>query len=452
MLDLVTGPRERLCDGTTRRDMLKVGLCGIVGLSLVDILRMEAAQADATGRSSSNNKNVILIWLHGGQTQLDTYDMKPDAPAEVRGPFKPIPTNLSGLQICEHLPRMAKVMDKVTIHRGFNHPNNDHYAAAHWLLTGYLGATGGDQRPRFPSMGSIASRVLGARKPGVPPYVIMNDGGFGYHGAAYLGAQYHPIRTGDESYGNEGPQLPIAKTSDLQPLPGMAVNRYLRRQTLLHDMDRLRREVDRAASQTQLDGAQQKALDMVVSGKAHQAFDLSKEDAKTREWYGPGWGENALLARRLVESGARFVVCNTGYWDDHGNIKGAMDSKLPRHDRMVACLIEDLHQRGMLEDTLVVAAGEFGRGPTINKDGGRDHWAQASCVMLAGGGFKHGQVIGATDNQAAYPTENPVGPADLQATIYHHLGINRELTFEDSTGRPQYVLPLDEGHVIKELL
>lgn len=452
MLDLVTGPRERLCDGTTRRDMLKVGLCGIVGLSLVDILRMEAAQAEATGRSSSNNKNVILIWLHGGQTQLETYDMKPDAPAEVRGPFKPIPTNLTGLQICEQLPRMAKVMDKVTIHRGFNHPNNDHYAAAHWLLTGYLGATGGDQRPRFPSMGSIASRVLGARKPGVPPYVIMNDGGFGYHGAAYLGAQYHPIRTGDESYGNEGPQLPIAKTSDLQPLPGMAVDRYLRRQTLLHDMDRLRREVDRAASQTQLDGAQQKALDMVVSGKAHQAFDLSKEDQKTREWYGPGWGENALLARRLVESGARFVVCNTGYWDDHGNIKGAMDSKLPRHDRMVACLIEDLHQRGMLEDTLVVAAGEFGRGPTINKDGGRDHWAQASCVMLAGGGFKHGQVIGATDNQAAYPTENPVGPADLQATIYHHLGINRELTFEDSTGRPQYVLPLDEGHVIKELL
>lgn len=452
MLDLVTGPRERLCDGTTRRDMLKVGLCGIVGLSLVDILRMEAAQAAETGRSSSNNKNVILIWLHGGQTQLDTYDMKPDAPAEVRGPFKPIPTNLTGLQICEHLPRMAKVMDKVTIHRGFNHPNNDHYAAAHWLLTGYLGATGGDQRPRFPSMGSIASRVLGARKPGVPPYVIMNDGGFGYHGAAYLGAQYHPIRTGDESYGNEGPQLPIAKTSDLQPLPGIAVDRYLRRQTLLHDMDRLRREVDRAASQTQLDGAQQQALDMVVSGKAHQAFDLSKEDQKTREWYGPGWGENALLARRLVESGARFVVCNTGYWDDHGNIKGAMDSKLPRHDRMVACLIEDLHQRGMLEDTLVVAAGEFGRGPTINKDGGRDHWAQASCVMLAGGGFRHGQVIGATDNQAAYPTENPISPADLQATIYHHLGINRELTFEDSTGRPQYVLPLDEGHVIKELL
>lgn len=451
MLDLVTGPKERLCDGTTRRDMLKVGFCGVLGLSLTDILRLEAAQA-ATGSPAANNKNVILIWLHGGQTQLDTYDMKPDAPAEVRGPFKPIPTNLNGLQICELLPRMAKVMDKVTIHRGFNHPNNDHYAAAHWLLTGYLGATGGDQRPRFPSMGSIASRVLGARKPGVPPYVIMNDGGFGYHGAAYLGAQYHPIRTGDESYGNEGPQLPIAKTSDLQPLPGIAPGRYLRRQSLLHDMDRLRRDVDRAASQTQLDGAQQKALDMVVSGKAHEAFDLSKEDPKTREWYGPGWGENALLARRLVESGARFVVCNTGYWDDHGNIKGAMDSKLPRHDRMVACLIEDLHQRGMLQDTLVVAAGEFGRGPNLNKDAGRDHWAQASCIMLAGGGFKHGQVIGATDDKAAYPTDNPIGPADLQATIYHHLGINRELTFEDGSGRPQYVLPLDEGHVIRELL
>ncbi|MCC2670604.1 MAG: hypothetical protein K0Q72_3075, partial [Armatimonadetes bacterium] len=221
MLTVQTGPRQRLCDGTSRRDFVKTGFCGIVGLSLVDILRLEAAQAAARGTSASNNKNVILIWLHGGQTQLDTYDMKPDAPAEVRGPFKPIPTNLPGLQICELLPRMAKVMDKVTIHRGFNHPNNDHYAATHWILSGYLGATGGDQRPRFPSMGSIASRVLGARKPGIPPYVIMNDGGFGYHGASYLGAQYHPIRTGDESYGNEGPQLPIAKTADLKPLPGI---------------------------------------------------------------------------------------------------------------------------------------------------------------------------------------------------------------------------------------
>ncbi|MGV3720785.1 MAG: DUF1501 domain-containing protein [Actinomycetota bacterium] len=452
MLDIQLGPKQKLCDGSSRRDFIKVGYCGVVGLSLADLLRIEAAQAAATGARASNQKNVILIWLHGGQTQLETFDMKPDAPSEVRGPFKPIPSNLPGLQVCELLPRMAKVMDRVTIHRGFNHPNNDHYAAAHWLLSGYLGATGGDQRPRFPSMGAVASRVLGARKPGIPPYVIMNDGGFGYHGAAYLGAQHHPIRTGDESYGNEGPQLPIAKTADLQPLAGLNGSRYLRRQTLLQDLDRVRREVDRASAQTQLDQAQQKALDMVVSGKAHEAFDLSKEDAKTREWYGPGWGENALLARRLIEAGSRFVVCNTGYWDDHGNIKGAMESKLPRHDRMVACLIEDLHQRGMLEDTLVVAAGEFGRTSGINKDGGRDHWAQASCLMLAGGGFKHGQVIGATDDKAMYPTDNPIGPADMQATLYHHLGISRELTFEDQTGRPQYLLPPDEGKVIKELL
>ena len=452
MLELRTGPRQRLCDGTTRRDFVRAGFLGVLGLSLTDVLRLEAAQAATLGKPAGNNKNVILIWLHGGQTQLETYDMKPDAPAEVRGPFKPINTNLDGLQICELLPRMAKVMDKVTIHRGFNHPNNDHYAAAHWLLTGYLGATGGDQRPRFPSMGSIASRALGARKPNVPPYVIMNDGGFGYHGAAYLGAQYHPLRTGEESYGNEGPQLPVAKTTDLNALKGMDAQRYVRRASLLKDMDHIRHEADRAASQTQLDEVQQKALQMIVSGKASEAFDLSKEDPKMREFYGPGWGENALLARRLIEAGSRFVVCNTGYWDDHGNIKGAMDSKLPRHDRMMACLIEDLHQRGMLEDTLVIAAGEFGRTPTVNKDAGRDHWAQCSSLLIAGGGFKHGQVLGATDSKAEYPKENPIGPADLQATIYHHLGISRDLTFDDTTGRPQYILPPDQGQVIKELL
>jgi len=452
MLEIRTGPTQRLCDGTTRRDFLRAGFLGILGLSLADVLRLEAAQAAELGTPAKNNKNVILIWLHGGQTQLDTYDMKPQAPAEVRGPFKPIKTNLPGLEICELLPRMAKVMDKVTIHRGLNHANNDHYAAAHWLLTGYLGATGGDQRPRFPSMGSIASAALGPRKPDIPPYVIMNDGGFGYHGAAYLGAQYHPLRTGDESYGNEGPQLPVAKTNDLKPLPGMEEMRILRRRTLLQDMDRVRHDVDRAAAQTQMDQVQQKAMSMIASGKAHQAFDLSKEDPKVREWYGPGWGENALLARRLIEAGSRFVVCNTGYWDDHGNIKGAMESKLPRHDRMMACLIEDLHQRGMLQDTLVIAAGEFGRTPGINKDAGRDHWAQSSCLLLAGGGFKHGQVLGATNEKSEHPVDNPIEPADLQATVYHHLGISRELTFQDQAGRPIYVMPPDQGRVIQELI
>lgn len=451
LLNVERGPKRRLCDGTTRRDCLKVGLVGGLGLTLADVHRLEAAQA-RPGGAPSTGKNVILIWLHGGQTQLDTYDMKPAAPQEVRGPYKPIDTNVSGLQVCELLPRMAKVMDRVTIHRGFNHPNNDHYAAAHWLLTGYLGATGGDQRPRFPSMGSIAARALGPRKADVPPYVIMNDGGFGYHGAAYLGAQYHPLRTGDESYGNEGPQLPVAKTTDLKPLPDVSDIRLLRRRSLLQDLDRTRREVDATVGQRDLDAAQQKALDMILSGKAHQAFDLSKEDPKVREWYGPGWGEDALLARRLIEAGARFVVCNTGYWDDHGNIKGAMDTKLPKHDRMVACLLEDLHQRGMLQDTLVIAAGEFGRTPNINKDAGRDHWAQASCLLLAGGGFRHGQVIGATDATASYPTEDPIGPADLQATIYHHLGISRETTFEDHTGRPQYILPPGVGQVIPQLV
>jgi uncharacterized protein (DUF1501 family) len=247
-------------------------------------------------------------------------------------------------------------------------------------------------------------------------------------------------------------QLPVAKTNDFLPLPGLDSTRLLRRQTLLRDVEQVRRDADVAASERNMTEVQQKAMGMILSGKAHEAYDLSKEDPKVREWYGGGWAENALLARRLVEAGSRFVVCNTGYWDDHGNIKTGMESKLPRHDRMVACLIEDLHQRGMLDDTLVIAAGEFGRTPGVNKDMGRDHWAQASSLLIAGGGFRHGQVIGATNAKAEYPTENPIGPADMQATIYHHLGISRETTFEDNTGRPQYIMPLDQGQVIKELV
>lgn len=435
------------CNGPSRREVLNVGAVGLLGLSLADVLRAEAAAGLGRGR-----RNVILVWLHGGQTQLDTYDMKPEAPSEVRGPFRPIETTVPGLQICELLPRLARVMHCVTVHRGFHHQNNDHFAAAHWLLTGHLGATGADQHPRNPALGAVAARVLGPRQPGVPPYVVINDGGFGYHGAAYLGARHHPIRTGDESYGDEGPRLPVVRVDDLRPAASLDGSRYGRREALLRRVDAYRRQVDATAGERELTASQAEALRLLTSSRAFEAFDLSRESAGVRDSYGPGWGEDALLARRLIEAGARFVVCNTGYWDDHGDIKGAMESKLPRHDRMLAALISDLADRGLLDDTLVIAAGEFGRTPQINAGGGRDHWAQASCLLLAGGGYRHGQVLGATDGKAAYPVDNAIGPADLQATLCHHLRLDRTLQFEDFTGRPQYLLPPDTGAPIRELL
>ncbi|MCZ6792082.1 MAG: DUF1501 domain-containing protein [Planctomycetota bacterium] len=445
---IVSGDSRRFCDGVHRRGFLAAGFLGCVGLSLADLLRAE--RASAAGRSR-RRRSVILVWQHGGPSQLDTFDMKPDAPSEYRGPYRSIPTSVPGLRISERMPYHARVMDKMTVIRSFTHANGDHFAAAHWLLTGYLGANGSDRQPRNPSMGAIASRLLGPGRRGVPAYVNINDGGFGFHGAAYLGVAYNPFRTGSFSYGNEGVQLPSANASSLKFVEGLTETRVERRVSLLDGLDRIRRDVDQSGTFESMDRVMQEAVDIVTSGRAREAFDLSREDPRIRELYGPGWGEQALLARRLIEAGVRFVTLNTGYWDDHGNIKRALDSKLPRHDRAVGVLIQDLAQRGLLDDTLVVTAGEFGRTPRINKDAGRDHWPQAQSIALAGGGFRHGQVVGATNDKAEYPTERPVTPNDFCAIIYHALGIDPHRTTVDNlSGRPVYLL--DGGRVPRELL
>ncbi|MBI3909491.1 MAG: DUF1501 domain-containing protein [Armatimonadetes bacterium] len=448
----IRGRAHLFCDSISRRDFLRVGCLGLTGLSLADVLRLQEAQA-ATGRQSGgNNKSVILIWMPGGPSHIDTCDPKPEAPSEIRGPFRPLESSVSGIQISEMLPRQAKIMHLCTIHRGMTHNHGDHFAAAHWMLTGYPGSNAALQTPRYPSVGSVAARVLGPKVPDMLPYVVMNDGGFGYHGAAYLGAPYHPFRTGSESYGREGPPPPIASTADLKPAPGLDEPRILRRQHLRRDVESLRRHIEQSGeiNQPRWCRDQRHALDMVLSGKRHVAFDLSKEAPQLRERYGPGWAENALLARRLVEAGARFVTCNIGCWDDHGNIKGAMDSRLPRYDRMVATLVQDLHERGLLKDTLVVCAGEFGRTPRINAGAGRDHWPQAGCVLIAGGEYRHGQVIGATNRFGEHPVDQTLTPADLCAVIYHHLGIDPEMTLQDRSLRPIPILK--GGRVPKELL
>ncbi len=435
MLRIQGRTRQRLCDGVSRRRFIEIGGLTALGLSLPDVLRGEAI------RRRTSDRAVILIWQHGGPSQLDTFDMKPDVVEEVRGPYRPISTTLPGLSICELMPYHAKCMHHCNVIRSFTHGNGDHWAAAHWMLTGYLGATGADRAARNPSMGAIASYLLGPRQSGVPANVNFNDGGFGFHGAAWLGVAHNPFRMGEFSYGNEAGRLPTGSHQSFQLTDGLTKDRLLNRLSLMQQFDRIRRDVDATGTFDNLDEMSAQAQEMLLSGRARAAFDLDKEDPRVRERYGPGWGEQALLARRLIEAGVRFVTLNTGYWDDHGNIKRALDDKLARHDRAVGVLIDDLAQRGMLDDTLVVTAGEFGRTPKINNNAGRDHWPQAQSILVAGGGYRGGQVIGSTNSKAEYPTSRPVHPADLNAIIYRSLGLKPEDTIKDRSGRPTHLVP-----------
>ena len=443
----ITGRKHRLCDGVSRRRFLQVGSLGVFGLSLADVLNSEAR---ASGERLPTKKSIILVWQHGGPSQLDTFDMKPDAPSEVRGPYESIESTLAGLRVCEKMPFHAKIMDKCTVIRSFSHGNSDHWAAAHWMLTGYLGATGSDRVPRKPSMGSVVSHLIGPRGPGVPCGININDGGFGFHGAAYLGVAHNPFRIGDFSYGNEAGRLPTGSDKSFKLIDGLSEGRLLDRLSLATQFDRLRRDVDSARVFDNLDDMNRQAQEIILSGRARKAFDLSDEDPKLKERYGPGWGEQALLARRFIEAGVRMVTLNTGYWDDHSKIKSRLDDKLPRHDRAVGVLIQDLADRGMLEDTLVITAGEFGRTPKMNKDAGRDHWPQAQSILFAGGGYRHGQIIGATNSLAEHPTERSIGPNDFSAIVYHAMGLKADDTVNDLGGRPVHLLP--GGEVPHELL
>ncbi len=447
MLEIL-GPQKRRCDGINRRHFMRIGAIG--GISAASLTLADLLRSEADGGQRSSRRSVILIWQHGGPSQLDTFDMKPDAPAEVRGPYSSIETTLPGLRIAETLPYQAKVMDKCTVIRSFTHGNGDHWAAAHWMLTGYLGATGSDRVARNPSMQSIASKVLGPRQRGVPSGININDGGFGFHGAAYLGVAHNPFRIGEFSYGNEAGRLPTGSDRSFKLVDGLSETRLMDRVTLMKQFDRIRRDIDQHDTFGNLDEINQEAQHIILSGRARKAFDLADENPKLREAYGPGWGEQALLARRFIEAGVRFVTINTGYWDDHGNIKRALDQKMPRHDRAVGVLIQDLADRGMLDDTLVVTAGEFGRTPKMNSNAGRDHWPQAQSLLIAGGGFRHGQIIGSTNSKAEHPTSRPIGPNDLSAMIYHSLGLKPDDTVNDLTGRPVHLLP--GGEVPAELV
>jgi hypothetical protein len=448
MLNVAANDRYRYCDGLTRRSFLQAGLLGAAGLALPDFLRLKA-QAAPTGPSARDTA-VILIWLDGGPTHMDSYDVKTEAPAEYRGAMKVCQTSVPGIRICDLMPRQARVMDRLAIVRSLHHTTGDHFAGAHWMLTGYHGSTAANMDPMYPSAGSVTARVRGANRPGLPAYVavpIAASVGLvpGYNSAAYLGAAYNPFQTGGD------PNQPNFSVRNLTLPGGVTMEQLEDRRQLLQTFDTLRRDIDRSGALDSMDRFQREAYELISGPAAREAFAIGKEDPRLRDRYGRhNWAQSCLLARRLVEAGVTFVTVHMGGWDHHAAIEPAMKNLLPIVDRAVASLVEDLSERGLYDKVAICMCGEFGRTPRVNKDAGRDHWGQSGFVLLGGGGLKGGQVVGSTTEKGEYPKDRPVTPEDMLATLYHVLGIDTKQVFLDKVGRPHPIL--SKGEPIAELV
>src|SRR6476469_2322307 len=444
MLTIYGGQKSRFCDGLSRRNFLKIGGLAMGGMALPQIL-----QAEAQMGIRRSHKAVIMIFLPGGPSHQDMFDLKMDAPSEIRGEFKPISTSVPGIQICEHLPKLARLIDKTAIIRSIVGATGDHYAVQ--CLTGrsHVNPPAGG----WPCMGSALAKIEGAVDPAMPPFVGLSPK-MGHMPWAdpgqpgFLGAAYAPFK-------------PDGNGKADMVLNGITLERLMDRRALLKSFDSFRRDVDASGLMNGLDSFNEQAFGMLTSSKVLEALDIEKEDPKVRASYGKGDPKNRddgapklmehfLMARRLVEAGARCVTLAFSRWDHHGDNFGALRQDLPLLDQGVSALITDLYQRGLEKDVSVVVWGEFGRTPTINKDGGRDHWPRVSCALVAGGGMKVGQVIGATDRLGGEAVERPVQFGEVFATLYHNLGIDvSKVTIDDLAGRPQYLaepgcLPMPE--------
>lgn len=458
MIRVEAGQTGRYCDGVSRRSFVQVGVAGMASVGLPAVLRAkESSPGDVR-----KDRSVLLIWLDGGPGHMDMYDLKPEAPAEYRGIWRPIKTNVQGFEITELFPKQARIADKFSIVRSLHHDSGDHFTGGHHMLTSRSGgvsgaATGG----KYPSIGSIVARTRGPIRPGMPAYVAVPYAASiglrpGYFGANYLGSRFNPFET------NGDPNAPGFKIDNLNLAGGLTVGALEDRGSLLGRFDHLRRSIDASGTIDAMDRFQREAYEMVVGPRARQAFHLGNESPRLRDQYGRNsWGQSTLLARRLIEAGATFVTVHLGGWDHHWDLEAGMNNYLPRVDALVATLFRDLDTRGLLETTLVVLCGEFSRTPRMNDGGnggpprskgtpGRDHWGAAMFCLMGGGGVKGGVIVGATDRLGERPKERPVRPANIHATIYHCLGIDSSVNFLDHSGRP--IPALDEREPIHELI
>lgn len=456
----LSGSRAAYCDGVSRRNFLKVGTLGFGGFGLADLLRLRAE----AGASLNIPKSVILICLPGGPSHIDMYDMKPDAPAEYRGEFRPISTNLPGLDICEHMPLQTKIADKFAVVRNLTFTQGDHQMQE--VYTAFPAAPNAPflSPPIRPAVGSIISKLRSGERSLLPNYISLGGSDF-YNVAAaevpmYLGPAHAPFEPKGEVVGN----LELKKE--------VGLNRFGDRQSLRRTFDQLRQDLDATNQLEAVDYYNAKAVDMLTSPAVRKAFDIEEESPETRALYGPDtkfkWTYQAghtwhasrfLLARRLAEAGVPFITLTEGGWDDHGKVNDAspagnvferLREKLPAYDRSIYALITDLYQRGLDKDVAVVVWGEFGRTPRVNFAGGRDHWPRAGFALFSGGGFRTGQVIGQTDARAERPISKAYTPQNVFATLYHFLGIDPDQsTYRHPSGRPMHLL--DDTARITEL-
>jgi hypothetical protein len=440
-----------------RRSFIKAGVLGATGLTLADLLRFEG-RAATSAPWSGRKPSVIILWMRGGPSHIDMWDPKPEAPAEYRGDFGVMRTKVPGILLSDMLPMCARIMDKWSIVRSLHHEDAGHSSGDQICFTGYPSGPSPDENV-MPSCGSIVSKQFGHLSPHVPAYVMIPRMVPGT-GSAYLGVAHKPFETGADP-ASVGPfQVP-----NFSPPEGITLERMGDRRTLLSNFDRIRRDTDSSGDMEAMDRFNKQAWEMVTAPAARHAFDLDKEPQELRERYGfmpafdpgaanrcgaPAWSQRVLLARRLIEAGVRLVTVDLRWWDTH--VKGFDSLRrgfLPRFDKAYTALIEDLEQRGLLESTLVIAWGEFGRTPRVNNDAGRDHYPNVFSAALAGGPVQGGRVVGESDAKGAFPKSNPKTPQDVLATMYRHLDIDTHAEYLNGAGRPIRVLP--SGSPIEDL-
>jgi hypothetical protein len=435
----------RDCDGISRRGMIQAGLGGLAGLSLPDLLRLRAESAERSG--SHSETAVIYLEMAGGPTQHETWDPKPLAPLDYRGPLNAVKTSIPGVYFSQYMEQQAKIADQLSILRAVWHDSGSHSTSSHLTQTGYYLSDRQSRENSMPCIGSVTARLRGANREGLPPFVSIPRN-MRYGTAAWFGKGYNAFETVSSA------DRPNFNVPNLTLLKGLTDERLADRKKLLTYFDASRQTIDNAGVADAMDDFTHQAFEIVTGDAAQKAFDVEAEPDAIRDRYGRNsLGQNMLLARRLVEAGITFVtirVNTLGSWDDHRDVAKAMKRKGPAFDQGVAALVEDLRERGLQKDVMIVGMGEFGRTPRINRNGGRDHWGRVMSVMLAGGRIQKGVIVGASDSNGAMPKEAPYRPENILAILYNHLGIDPSQTFLDNSGRPRYLLERHE--LVSELV